>query len=774
MSEFKKYDIEGMHCAACVVSVEKEISKLENAEDVSANLATETLQLKGDVTDKQVFEAVKRAGYTAKARKKLSLAEDRDKENKRHDKKERALKNRTIASFVFLIPLFYIAMGPMFGLPLPSLVDPESNPFHFAIAQLILTTPIIIINWEIFSSGFKALFNKRPNMNSLVAIGTGAAYLYGLYATYAIWAGSADMANHLYYESAGMILALITLGNFFEEKATGQTSQAISALVNLAPDTAIRITANGEEETVEVKDLKLGDKVLIKPGSKVPIDGVILEGHTSVDESMITGESIPVNKGPQDKLTGATINTNGTVLIEVSAVGEDTTLSKIINLVREAQGTKAPISKLADEVSGVFVPVVIALAIISGLIWYFVIGSDVEFALTIFITTLVIACPCALGLATPTSIMVGTGKGAENGILYKSGEAIETASDVDVVIMDKTGTITNGTPEMTDFEVFNYNIETAHSTYTEEQTLELKEETMFEVLLDVASIESLSEHPLSNAIVKGFKGKYKNYNRSLLSTSGFEALAGRGITGVVRNKRYYIGNTKLMKDRKVEVIGNLKDYHSKLSMEGKTAMFISRDNKLIGMIAVADTIKEDAKDAIKAIQDSGRNVIMLTGDNIITAHAIARQVGIKPSNVISEVLPADKANNVQRFMNDGKSVAMVGDGINDAPALAKANIGMAMGAGTDVAIESADVVIMNDKLTDVYSALSLSSATMKNIKQNLFFAFIYNVIGIPVAMGVFYSMNGLLLSPMIAGLAMSLSSISVMLNALRLNHAKLK
>ena len=774
MSEFKKYDIEGMHCAACVVSVEKEMSKLENAEDVSANLATETLQLKGDVTDKQVFEAVKRAGYTAKARKELSLAEDRDKENKRHDKKERALKNRTIASFIFLIPLFYIAMGPMFGLPLPSLVNPESNPFHFAIAQLILTTPIIIINWEIFSSGFKALFNKRPNMNSLVAIGTGAAYLYGLYATYAIWAGSADMANHLYYESAGMILALITLGNFFEEKATGQTSQAISALVNLAPDTAIRITANGEEETVEVKDLKLGDKVLIKPGSKVPIDGVILEGHTSVDESMITGESIPVNKGPQDKLTGATINTNGTVLIEVSAVGEDTTLSKIINLVREAQGTKAPISKLADEVSGVFVPVVIALAIISGLIWYFVIGSDVEFALTIFITTLVIACPCALGLATPTSIMVGTGKGAENGILYKSGEAIETASDVDVVIMDKTGTITNGTPEMTDFEVFNYNIEVAHSTYTEEQTLELKEETMFEVLLDVASIESLSEHPLSNAIVKGFKGKYKNYNRSLLSTSGFEALAGRGITGVVRNKRYYIGNTKLMKDRKVEVIGNLKDYHSKLSMEGKTAIFISRDNKLIGMIAVADTIKEDAKDAIKAIQDSGRNVIMLTGDNIITAHAIARQVGIKPSNVISEVLPADKANNVQRFMSDGKSVAMVGDGINDAPALAKANIGMAMGAGTDVAIESADVVIMNDKLTDVYSALSLSSATMKNIKQNLFFAFIYNVIGIPVAMGVFYSMNGLLLSPMIAGLAMSLSSISVVFNALRLSKAKIK
>lgn len=774
MSEFKKYDIEGMHCAACVVSVEKEVSKLENAEDVSANLTTETLQLKGDVTDKQIFEAVKRAGYTAKARKELSLAEDRDKENERHDKKERALKNRTIASFVFLIPLFYIAMGPMFGLPLPSLVNPESNPFYFAIAQLILTTPIVIINWEIFSSGFKALFNRRPNMNSLVAIGTGAAYLYGLYATYAIWAGSADMANHLYYESAGMILALITLGSFFEEKATGQTSQAISALVNLAPDTAIRITANDEEEIVEVKDLKLGDKVLIKPGSKVPIDGVILEGHTSVDESMITGESIPVNKGPQDKLTGATINTNGTVLIEVSAVGEDTTLSKIINLVREAQGTKAPISKLADEVSGVFVPAVIALAIISGLIWYFVIGSDVEFALTTFITTLVIACPCALGLATPTSIMVGTGKGAENGILYKSGEAIETASDVDVVIMDKTGTITNGTPEMTDFEVFNYNIEVAHSTYTEEQTLELKEETMFEVLLDVASIESLSEHPLSNAIVKGFKEMYKDYNKSLLSTSGFEALAGRGITGVVRNKRYYIGNTKLMKDRKVEIIGNLKDYHSKLSMEGKTAMFISRDNKLIGMIAVADTIKEDAKDAIKAIQDSGRDVIMLTGDNIITAHAIARQVGIKPANVISEVLPADKANNVQRFMNDGKSVAMVGDGINDAPALAKANIGMAMGAGTDVAIESADVVIMNDHLMDVSGALTLSSLTMKNIKQNLFFAFIYNVIGIPVAMGVFYSMNGLLLSPMIAGLAMSLSSISVVFNALRLSQAKIK
>lgn len=766
--QVKQYDVEGMHCSACVVSVEKAVGELPEVNQASVNLATNSLQTEGDVEDEEVLKAVEKAGYKASVKIKESLLEDNKKlEDTRKDNLKQ-LRGRVIWSFVYLIPLIYISMGTMFGLPVPEFIHPEINPLHFALSQFVLTTPILFINYEIFVSGVRALFNRRPNMNSLVAIGTGSAYLYGLYATYAIgFLARPDMAHHLYYESAGMILTLITLGKYFEDRATGHTSDAISKLISLAPETALLIGEDGLHSEVEVKDLKVGDKLLVKPGARIPIDGVIIKGTTSVDESMITGESIPVTKTFNELLTGATINKQGTVEMRVTAIGEDTTLSKIVTLVQEAQGTKAPISKLADKISGVFVPIVMVIAILSGIAWYLLFGQTLEFALTVFITTLVIACPCALGLATPTAIMVGTGKGAENGILYKSGETIERASDTEVVVLDKTGTITHGTPKLTDFEVYNYHIEGMEELPKEDEIL-LYEEFKKEVLRDVASIERLSEHPLSTAIVNGYKELYKD--SKTMSANSFKAETGLGVTGRVDGRRYYIGNLAYMKENKVDVF--LGDYN-KMSEEGKTVMFIARGSKYVGMLAVADTIREDAIETVQLLQDSGIKVKMLTGDNKRTARAIAKQVGISQEDVISEVLPSDKSSHIKQIQSENKVVAMVGDGINDAPALAQADVGIAMGAGTDVAIESADVVLMHDNLLDVYKTLKLSHETMKNIKQNLFFAFIYNVIGIPIAMGVLYPLNGMLLSPMIAGLAMSLSSVSVVLNALRLNRVKL-
>ena len=762
-----QYDVEGMHCASCVTSIETSVGKLENIKQASVNLATNTLQVEGDFTDEEVIGLVEDVGYKAKVKEDKSLHEGRVEEENKQQQREDNLRRRVILGFLFAIPLIYISMGTMVGLPVPNIIEPNANPFNFAILQMVLTIPIMAINWEIFHSGFKALFNKRPNMNSLVAIGTGAAFLYGLYATYAIFEGRADMVHHLYYESAGMILALIALGNYFEEKATGNTSEAIKKLVRLAPETALLKKESGLLKSVLVADLKVGDKVIVKPGERIPIDGKIVEGKTSVDESMLTGESIPVNKQEGDELTGATLNKQGSVTMEVTQVGEDTTLAKIVNLVREAQGTKAPIAKLADKVSGVFVPIVITLAVVSGLYWFFIASMGFEFSLTIFITTLVIACPCALGLATPTAIMVGTGKGAEEGILFKSGEVIETASDTDVIVLDKTGTLTHGTPVLTDFEVYNYQIEYSGKDKERLDAVEklLYDEFKFEVLQDVASIESLSEHPLSHAIVKGYEDLY---GKKLLHADSFHSETGRGITGRVNSKRYYIGNYEYMQENKVNV---LEEEFNQLSSEGKTVMYVARGNKHVGMIAVADTLREDAKDAIQEIISRGHRVMMLTGDNELTAEAIAKQVGI--TEVRSELLPEDKVNVIKELQEEGLKVTMVGDGINDAPSLTKADVGIAMGAGTDVAIESADVVIMHDLLSDIPKTLNLSKATMSNIKQNLFFAFIYNIIGIPIAMGLLYSVNGMLLSPMIAGLAMSLSSVSVVLNALRLNRVKI-
>lgn len=763
----KQYDVEGMHCASCVTSIETSVGKLENINQASVNLATNTLQVEGDFTDEEVIGLVEDVGYKAKVKEDKSLHEGRVEEENKQQQREDNLKRRVILGFLFAIPLIYISMGTMVGLPVPNIIEPNANPFNFAILQMVVTIPIMVINWDIFQSGFKALFNKRPNMNSLVAIGTGAAFLYGLYATYAIYEGRVDMVHHLYYESVGMILALIALGNYFEEKATGNTGEAIRKLVSLAPDTALLQQIDGTEKEVFVQDLEVGDKVIVKPGERVPIDGVIVEGRTSVDESMITGESIPVNKKESDKLTGATLNKQGSIVMEVTQVGEDTTLAKIVNLVREAQGSKAPIAKLADKVSGVFVPIVFVLAVVSALYWLVIASMGIEFSLTIFITTLVIACPCALGLATPTAIMVGTGKGAEEGILFKSGEIIETASDTDVIVFDKTGTLTNGTPVLTDFEVYNYQIEQSGAlVVTEEQDKLLYEEFKFDILHDVASLESLSEHPLSYAIVEGYK---ELYGKKLIPASDFKAISGRGITGRVNGRSYYIGNLEYMQENNVEI--HSEEEYNQLSSQGKTVMYIARGSKFVGMIAVSDTIREGAKEAIQEILKRGHRVVMLTGDNHFTAKSISQELGI--TEVESELLPEDKVNVIKKLQKEGLNVMMVGDGINDAPSLMRADVGVAMGAGTDVAIESAVVVLMYDEMHDISKTLKLSESTIRNIKQNLFFAFIYNVIGIPIAMGVLYSVNGMLLSPMIAGLAMSLSSVSVVLNALRLNKVRL-
>ena len=764
----QQFDIEGMHCASCVTSIEASVNKLPEIEKASVNLATNSLQIEGNVEEEEIIKSVEDAGYKATIKEDMGIVEERQEEENKQHQRESILRKKVILGFIFAIPLIYISMGTMVGLPVPSVIDPIDTPNFFAIAQLLLTMPIMLINIDIFKSGVKALFKRRPNMNSLVAIGTGSAFLYGLYATYAIGVhGRVDMVHHLYYESAGMILALVSLGNYFEEKATGNTSEAIRKLVSLAPETALLQQLDGTVKEVLVQDLEVEDKVIVKPGERIPIDGKIIEGETSVDESMITGESIPVTKTIGDTITGATLNKQGSIVMEVTQVGEDTTLAKIVNLVREAQGSKAPIAKLADKVSGVFVPIVIVLAVVSGLYWFVIASMGLEFSLTIFITTLVIACPCALGLATPTAIMVGTGKGAEEGILFKSGEIIETASDTDVIVFDKTGTLTNGTPVLTDFEVYNYQIEQSGALdVTEEQDKLLYEEFKYDVLHDVASLESLSEHPLSYAIVEGYK---ELYGDKLIPASDFLAISGRGITGRVNSRRYYIGNLEYMQENNVEI--HSEEEYNQLSSQGKTVMYIARGSKFVGMIAVADTIREGAKEAIQEILKRGHRVVMLTGDNHLTAKSISQELGI--TEVESELLPEDKVNVIKKLQKEGLNVMMVGDGINDAPSLMRADVGVAMGAGTDVAIESADVVLMHDEMLDISKTLKLSESTIRNIRQNLFFAFIYNVIGIPIAMGVLYSVNGMLLSPMIAGLAMSLSSVSVVLNALRLNRVRL-
>ncbi|MEG2917172.1 MAG: heavy metal translocating P-type ATPase [Clostridium sp.] len=733
------FKIEGMTCSACANRVERVTKKLDGVEAASVNFATEKLTVTMDeekVTYGQLKAAVDKAGY------KLVKNEDTKKAVKKMSDKEK-LVIRFIVSLIFTIPLLVISMGHMAGMPLPNIIDPMANSMNFALVQLMLTIPVMLVGYKFYKIGIKNLFKLSPNMDSLIAIGTLAAFLYGIFAIFKIQGGSHEYAMHLYFESAATILTLITLGKYLESVSKGKTSDAIKKLMGLAPKTAT-VIRGGNEIEVQLEEVIVGDIVIVKPGEKLAVDGEVIEGNTSIDESMLTGESIPVEKTVGSKVIGASINKTGFIKYKATKVGADTALSQIIRLVEDAQGSKAPIAKMADIISAYFVPIVIGLAIISSVAWI-IAGEDTIFALTIFISVLVIACPCALGLATPTAIMVGTGKGAENGVLIKGGEALETTHKIDTIVFDKTGTITEGKPKVT-------NIIT--SGVSEE-----------EILVLAASAEKGSEHPLGEAIVKGAEEK----GLSLKVIENFNAIPGHGIEVNIEGKNILLGNKKLMieKNINIEILAGKSD---KLAEEGKTPMYVAINGELKGIIAVADTVKPSSKKAIETLHEMGIRVAMITGDNRKTAAAIAKQVGI--DIVLAEVLPEDKANEVKKLQGENRKVAMVGDGINDAPALAQSDIGIAIGSGTDVAIEAADIVLMRSDLMDVATAIKLSKATIRNIKQNLFWAFVYNVIGIPIAMGVLHIFGGPLLNPMIAGAAMSLSSVSVVTNALRLKRFK--
>ena len=739
----KNYTVTGMSCASCANAVEKALNK-NNDINASVNFATEKLNIEYDEKKynfDKIREIVESAGY--------GLAEDmtEDKKVELYQEKITSLKNRLILAVIFVVPLLYISMGHMLGAVLPEFLNPKVNPLNFALAQFVLTLPIIYAGRDFFSHGFKNLVRKSPTMDSLIAIGSTAAVLYGIYATFGIVIVDPEAHMDLYYESAGAIITLILFGKLLEAKTKGQTSSAIKKLIGLQPKKA-KIIENGAEKEVLIENLKVGDIVIVKPGEKIAVDGRIVEGATSVDESMLTGESLPVSKKVGDKVVGGSINKNGSIRFEATEIGKNTVLSQIIKLVEEAQGSKAPISRMADIVSAYFVPIVIGIAIITGIAW-FLSGSGLVTALSFFIAVLVIACPCALGLATPTSIMVGTGKGAENGILIKSGEALETAYKIKTVVFDKTGTITKGKPILTNL--------IAYGKYNENELLKI-----------AASVENDSEHPLAEAIVN----KAKEKNIEIKPYEKFRAMPGYGIRAIFEGKEVQIGNRKLMENRKINVEISQKDYDILLN-EGKTPMYISIDNELAGLVAVADVIKETSKEAIEKLKKMGIKTIMLTGDNEKTAKFIAKQVGI--DDVISEVLPYQKSQKVKELQEKDEFVAMVGDGINDSPALAQANVGIAIGNGTDVSIESADIVLIRNDLRDVAGSIALSKATITNIKENLFWAFFYNVLGIPFAAGIFYAFfNGPKLDPMIAAFAMSFSSVSVLGNALRLKFFKVK
>lgn len=735
--------IKGMTCASCSAAVERALKKQEGVVVASVNLATEkaTVKYNNDVIKiSQIKNAIEKAGYQP-LDVEVEASSDKDKEAK--EKEIKGLWKRFVTALIFTIPLFYISMGHMLGAPLPEIIDPHHNPLNFAMVQLFLTIPVMLAGHKFYTVGFKTLFKGSPNMDSLIAIGTSAAFLYGIYAVKEIAGGNHDMAMELYFETAGVIITLIMLGKYFEAVSKGKTSEAIKQLMGLQPKVAT-VIVDGKEVKIPIQEVEVGHKIVVKPGEKIPVDGMVIEGYTSVDESMLTGESIPVEKNKGDKVTGGSINKNGSITFEATKVGKDTALAQIIKLVEDAQGSKAPIAKMADIISGYFVPIVIAIAVIAGVIWYLT-GSSLNFSLTIFISVLVIACPCALGLATPTAIMVGTGKGAEYGVLIKGGEALETAHQIKTVVFDKTGTITEGKPKVTDI-ITNKQI-------TEEELLTL-----------AASAEKGSEHPLGEAIVKAGEER----NLSLKKVDQFTAIPGHGIEVTIEGKNMLLGNKKLMDDRKISI--TLQNESDQLATEGKTPMYITIDGDLVGIIAVADVVKGSSKAAIEALHRMGIEVAMITGDNRRTAEAIAKQVGI--DIVLAEVLPEDKSNEVKKLQASGKKVAMVGDGVNDAPALAQADIGMAIGSGTDVAMESADIVLMRSDLMDVVTAIQLSKKTIKNIKENLFWAFAYNTAGIPIAAGVLYALGGPLLNPMIGAGAMALSSVSVVSNALRLRGFK--
>ncbi|MEI6579106.1 MAG: heavy metal translocating P-type ATPase [Eubacteriales bacterium] len=739
--------IGGMTCAACSARIEKVVGKIDGVENVSVNLATEKATVLYDsqkVKLSAIKQSIEKAGYKAlEIERKGAVDEDK----LRKEKAIRTLWTKFIVSATFGILLLYFAMGSMIWwlhFPIPSFLKPMQYPLSYALFQIILTIPIIIAGNKFYSVGFKAIFRRSPNMDSLIAMGTSAAILYSLYSVYQIINGNFGAVKGLYFETAGVIITLILLGKSLDAVSKGKTSEAIKKLMGLASKTAVVIRDGNEVET-PIDEVEIDDIILVKPGEKIPVDGIVTEGNTAIDESMLTGESMPVDKKTGDKVYAASINKNGVIRFRATKVGGDTALAQIIKLVEDAQGSKAPIAQMADIVSGYFVPIVFGIAVIAFLAW-FISGQPFVFAMTIFISVLVIACPCALGLATPTAIMVGTGKGAEYGILIKGGEALETAHKINTIVLDKTGTITQGKPEVTDI-IPAPGINKNH------------------LLQLAASAEKGSEHPLGEAIVRGAE----NEKLEILKTDKFEAIPGQGIDVEINGSGILLGNRKLMDEKGIS-LDTLENEADKLAGEGKTPMYIAIDKKIAGIIAVADIVKPSSAAAIKKLHEMGIEVAMITGDNRKTAEAIAKQVGI--DRILAEVLPQDKANEVKKLQAEGKKVAMVGDGINDAPALVQADIGIAIGSGTDVAMESADIVLMKSDLMDVPTAIQLSKSTIRNIKQNLFWAFGYNVAGIPLAAGLLFLFGGPLLNPIFAAAAMSMSSVSVLTNALRLKRFK--
>ena len=741
------YDIKGMTCASCSAAVERVTGKLEGVESSQVNLATAKMAITYDesrLTPEQIIGRIQRAGFEAE------LAHDKKKEEQREEAAEaeeaqHKIRRRLILSIALAVPLLYLSMGHMLPvkLPLPAVLDMHENPLNFALAQLILTVGILICGRKFYIVGFKTLFRGHPNMDSLVAIGTGSAFLYSLVMTVLI-PEHPEYAMNLYYESAAVVVTLVMLGKYLESRSKGKTSEAIRKLMELAPDTAV-VIRDGQEREVKTEEVKKGDLLLIRPGSRIPLDGIVERGSGSVDESMLTGESIPVEKTAGDEVIGGSINYDGALRVRVTHTGEDTTLAKIIRLMEEAQGKKAPISKLADKVAGYFVPAVITIAFLAAGAWA-VAGHDLAFVLTVFVCVLVIACPCALGLATPTAIMVGTGVGAGNGILIKSGEALETAHRVDAVVLDKTGTVTEGRPKVTDI-------------YALEGTEE-------ELLCLAASCEQDSEHPLGQAIVEGAKER----GLTLSKPDFFRSMTGKGLAARMGEREILIGNERMMEEERLSA-ECLKEKADAAAGRGQTPMFVAENGRIKGMICVADTIKESSAGAVDEMKAMGMEVYMLTGDNRRTAEYIGAQAHV--DHVIAEVLPGDKVQEVLRLQKEGKRVMMVGDGINDAPALAQADVGAAIGSGSDIAMESSDIVLMKSDLEDVVRAIRLSRATIRNIKQNLFWAFCFNSLGIPVAAGVLYLFGGPLLNPVFGGLAMSFSSVFVVTNALRLKQVKL-
>lgn len=750
----QNFALTGMSCASCAANIESAVSSLPEVSAASVNLATEVLSVTyqpGAINEATICQAVAEAGYQAQVladqagASQAQIQQEAEQAAQAKASHQAALWRRFWLSAIFALPLLCLAMAEMVGLTLPTWLSHRGGGQLFVSLQLALTLPILWLGRSFFLNGFKHLVKGHPNMDSLVALGTSAAVAYSLYSSIQVWLGDHHAAMSLYYESAGVILTLVTLGKYFEARSKGQTSAAIQALIKLAPQEA-QVLRDGQEVTLPLDQVQVGDLVRVRPGQKIPVDGRVVEGQSWVDESMLTGESLPVAKKVGDQVVGASLNQQGSLIVETNKVGQDTTLAQIIHLVQAAQGSKAPIAQLADRVSAVFVPVVMTLALVAGLAWYLIGGQSWAFALTITIAVLVIACPCALGLATPTAIMVGTGKGAEQGILIKSGTALEMAHQVDAVVLDKTGTLTQGQPQVTD-------------------VLPLTGWTPDHLLALAAAAEVNSEHPLGQAIVAGARER----ELALPEVSDFQSLTGSGIQVRLDQATYYLGNRRLMQEQGLD-LGQAEEQAAALAAGGKTPIYVANEHELLGLIAVADPLKETSPEAVRRLKSMGLQVIMLTGDNAKTAQALAAEAGI--DQVISDVLPADKAQVVADLQAKGLKVAMVGDGINDAPALAQADVGLAIGRGTDVAIESADMVLMGSDLTSVSTAIKLSQATIRNIKENLFWAFAYNVLGIPVAMGVLHLFGGPLLNPMLAGAAMSFSSVSVIVNALRLRRFK--